>query len=66
MDAAVESRYSAAAGHDAGGQWDASINRSLPCMDVVHSCRSFEQIASWAKEHKMQEFDDSVYVEDDI
>ena len=33
-------------------QWDAEKQSALAHMDVLHTCRDFEKLKGWAKDHK--------------
>ena len=45
-------------------QWDDEAQVAVPRMDVVHSCRNFDKVVEWAKEHKSPHFDVNVHVQD--
>ncbi|KAK7696270.1 hypothetical protein QCA50_000923 [Cerrena zonata] len=47
-------------------QWSTKQNLSLPRMDTARSCRNFDKIADWARDHRSVHFDSSVRMEDDI
>ncbi|KAI0080783.1 hypothetical protein K474DRAFT_1636716 [Panus rudis PR-1116 ss-1] len=48
-------------------QWNERVGKATPAMNVAHSCRSFDKIVEWAKEHQRTEsFDPSIHIEDDI
>ncbi|KAF7794187.1 hypothetical protein EIP86_005319 [Pleurotus ostreatoroseus] len=45
--------------------WSERDNEAMAVMNVAHSCRNWESIESWAKEHQLQhEFDRVVHVEE--
>jgi len=48
-------------------QWDEKEQRSFVRTDTLHSCRNFENIRGWAKEHQLYgEVITTVHVEDDL
>jgi hypothetical protein len=48
-------------------QWSDERNRSFISQSGVHSCRNFDAIVDWAKDHQLQrEFDYFAHVPDDI
>lgn len=47
-------------------QWNDAARVAIPRMDTVHSCRNFDKVTAWAKEHKNTHFDVNVHVLDDI
>ncbi|KAJ7210215.1 hypothetical protein B0H12DRAFT_1221871 [Mycena haematopus] len=47
-------------------QWDDSINATRVRGDVAHTCRNFEKLRDWGKEHILIEYDPTVNIEDDI
>jgi hypothetical protein len=48
-------------------QWNYEEQRAQAQADVVHTCRNFEKILGWAREHKAKvQFDAEVFIQDDI
>ncbi|KAK7062678.1 hypothetical protein VNI00_000166 [Paramarasmius palmivorus] len=48
-------------------QWEDWANETLVRGKVAHTCRNFEKIQDWAKEHQiLDKFDGSVHLTDDI
>lgn len=47
--------------------WDEQDRRSMPRLDVVHTCRNFGKIQDWARSHTLRShFDSTVHIEDDL
>jgi hypothetical protein len=46
--------------------WDESRHTSFPRLDTVHTCRNFESIRNWAKEHRLETLVLNVHVGDDL
>lgn len=47
--------------------WEEETHTAKPSGTVLHSCRDFDKLRDWAKEHHISvHFDDSVYMEDDL
>ena len=45
--------------------WDEVAKLSVPSGGVMHTCRDFERIQDWAREHHIKtHFNDSVFVAD--
>ncbi|UNI22937.1 hypothetical protein JDV02_008781 [Purpureocillium takamizusanense] len=48
-------------------KWNSKAQKSLGHGDIVHSCRSFEDIRDWSARHKATlKFDNTVFVENDL
>ncbi|KAK7696234.1 hypothetical protein QCA50_000887 [Cerrena zonata] len=47
-------------------QWDDAAQVASPRMDTVHSCRNFDKVVEWAKDHRNAHFDVNVHVKDDL
>lgn len=48
-------------------QWNDEDGIVQPTGNVVHTCKDFERIVEWAKEHRIKtHFDNGVYVKDDL
>ncbi|KAJ7638072.1 hypothetical protein B0H17DRAFT_1106337 [Mycena rosella] len=48
-------------------QWHDASNFSRPRANVAHTCRKFDKLQDWAKEHAMKiKYDATVRIEDDI
>ncbi|KAJ7643273.1 hypothetical protein B0H17DRAFT_1104421 [Mycena rosella] len=48
-------------------QWHDASNFSRPRANVAHTCRKFDKLQDWAKEHAMKiKYDTTVRIEDDI
>ncbi|KAJ6583483.1 hypothetical protein DFH09DRAFT_1029141 [Mycena vulgaris] len=48
-------------------QWNYKHNQSTPIARVPHTCRNFERIQEWGREHAMVgEYNDTVHLEDDL
>ncbi|KAF7794186.1 hypothetical protein EIP86_005317 [Pleurotus ostreatoroseus] len=46
-------------------QWDDNKQKSVVNLDIPHTCRKWEPIAAWGREHRLQhEFDTTVHVVD--
>lgn len=46
--------------------WDPDFESNMAARDVEHSCRSFDSVLDWAKEHKQKPFDLSIKLEDPL
>ncbi len=48
-------------------KWNTKAQKSLGHGDIVHSCRSFEDIRDWSAAHRATlKFDNTVFVENDL
>ncbi|KDR66681.1 hypothetical protein GALMADRAFT_80543, partial [Galerina marginata CBS 339.88] len=47
-------------------QWNEELQKNIRRHDVPHTCRKFNKIQAWAKERELRQFDDTVYVKDDL
>ncbi|KAF7346864.1 hypothetical protein MSAN_01825800 [Mycena sanguinolenta] len=48
-------------------QWEDASNTTVHKANVAHTCRKFDKLQAWAKEHEMVvELDPKVHIEDDI
>ncbi|KAF7359839.1 hypothetical protein MVEN_00709300 [Mycena venus] len=48
-------------------QWDSTLNASVFKGNVAHTCRKFDKIQAWAKEHMLTKvYDPTIHIEDDI
>ncbi|KAJ7625180.1 hypothetical protein B0H17DRAFT_1218853 [Mycena rosella] len=48
-------------------QWRQSNNSTMGMANVAHTCRKFDKLQDWAKEHALKiHYDDTVHIEDDI
>ena len=47
-------------------QWVEQDERAKEVARVLHTCRAFDPIREWAKNNKVQTFDHSVYVKDEL
>ena len=36
-------------------QWNPGLNLSVPNMNIIHSCRNFDRIHDWAKDHVVED-----------
>ncbi|KAK2749650.1 hypothetical protein FQN57_005872 [Myotisia sp. PD_48] len=46
--------------------WDFEVKRARPIATIYHTCRDFEAISQWAKDHQLESFDEQTFVEDDL
>ena len=44
-------------------KWDTETNHSRAVSTVYHTCRDFDKVNEWAKDHQLEKFDASVFVE---
>ncbi|KAJ7513185.1 hypothetical protein B0H11DRAFT_2268125 [Mycena galericulata] len=48
-------------------QWHDSSNSSGPSAEIAHTCRKFDKLQDWGKEHAMKvHYDSTVRIDDDI
>ncbi|KAJ7449171.1 hypothetical protein FB451DRAFT_753621 [Mycena latifolia] len=48
-------------------QWSPFMNASIVKGNVAHTCRKFDKLQDWGKEHMLQKmYDPTVHIEDDI
>lgn len=46
--------------------WNTRTNTSRPVAEIYHTCRDFDALHRWSKEHALESFDPYVYVENDL
>jgi hypothetical protein len=47
-------------------QWFEKDQEAKAVAEIAHTCRNFDDIRDWAKEHKVKQFDRSIHVEDKL
>ena len=46
--------------------WDPKQKKAMAVGKVIRTCRNFEKIRQWGVEHKVREFNTSIFVEDPL